>query len=179
MFNEEELVNKALNIGFDKAKKLERSSLVFNELVRDMCSKDKCHNYGKSWSCPPGCGSIEESFKKTNDYPYGIIVETIKSLEDDFDYEGMMETAEKHQKLVQLFASKLRKENYNFLPMGSGGCKLCEKCTYPDNPCRHPNEMVISMEAYGLFVSDVCKKSGIPYNHGPNTITFIGCFLFK
>ena len=63
-------------------------------------------------------------------------------------------------------------------PLSSGGCGICEKCTYPDAPCRFPDRAFPSMEACGLVVNDVCKASGIPYNYGPRTMTFTGCVLY-
>ena len=63
------------------------------------------------------------------------------------------------------------------LPLSSGACSLCRKCTYPDRPCRFPGKRLSSMEAYGLLVSDVCQKSGLPYYYGPKTITFTACIL--
>ena len=33
------------------------------------------------------------------------------------------------------------------------------------------------MEAYGLVVSDACKKTGLPYYYGPNTMTFTACVM--
>ena len=35
-----------------------------------------------------------------------------------------------------------------------------------------------SMEAYGLFVTRVCKDNGIPYHYGPKTITYTACVLY-
>ena len=65
-----------------------------------------------------------------------------------------------------------------FLPLSSGGCHICQKCTYPDAPCRFPEKAFPSMEACGLVVNDVCKASGVPYNYGPRTMTFTGCVLY-
>ncbi len=33
--------------------------------VRQMCASDSCHKYNKCWSCPPGCGTLEECEKKS------------------------------------------------------------------------------------------------------------------
>ena len=178
-FNEEKLIKKALDFGFDSVVKLNREALEFNPLIRDMCAQNRCRIYGKSWSCPPAIGSIEDSFNRTKDYTDGIIIECIIPLEDDFDYESMEKGAIKHQKMVMDFSQKLKEEGYDILPMASGACRLCDKCTYPDSPCRFPDKTISAMEAYGIFVSDLCKKSGIKYNNGPLTMTYIGCILFK
>lgn len=61
----------------------------------------------------------------------------------------------------------------------SGRCTLCARCTYPDRPCRYPTKRLSSMEAYGLFVSDICTRSGLAYNYGPRTMTYTSCVLYN
>lgn len=34
------------------------------------------------------------------------------------------------------------------------------------------------MEAYGLFVSDVCVLSNLDYNYDPCTLTYTACVLY-
>jgi len=144
-----------------------------------MCSADRCGQYNKNWRCPPGCGSIEEASERTAQYSYGIIVQTIGRMEDEFDYEAIQEAGGKHGKNFAALVEKLKARYPDMLPMGAGTCKLCDTCTYPDEPCRYPDKSITSMEAYGLWVSKVCKMSGIPYNNGKDTITFTSCYLLK
>jgi len=28
-------------------------------------------------------------------------------------------------------------------------------------------------------VNEICKANDLPYNYGPNTMTYVGCFLFE
>ena len=35
------------------------------------------------------------------------------------------------------------------------------------------------MEAFGLFVSDICARSGLGYNYGPRTMTYTSCLLYS
>lgn len=175
----DELIKEALDLGFSQAVELNVSALVFMPEVREMCAADKCHSYGKTWVCPPACGSIEEAAARAQQYSYGIIVQTIGKMEDDFDYETIVETQKKHAQKFRLLVAQLRKRYNDILPMAAGGCNLCETCTYPNAPCRHPDEAMTSMEAYGLFVSRVCEESGIPYNNGPQTITYTSCYLLN
>ena len=57
-------------------------------------------------------------------------------------------------------------------PLTAGCCTLeavremCAKCTYPDKPCRYPSKRLSSMEAFGLFVSDICARSGLDITMG-------------
>lgn len=175
----EKLKETALKNGFTTVGKLNMDALIFMPEVRDMCRADRCHHYGKSWRCPPAIGSIEDAFRKTESCTSGIIVQTTATLEDDFDYETMYDAMKMHSDSFVNMMREIKKETPDALGMGAGTCSKCVKCTYPDEPCRFPDDSYPSMEAYGLWVSDVCEKSGIPYNHGKGTITYISCVLFK
>ena len=69
-------------IGFEKAAPLARDALIFREEVRAMCRADRCRSYGRTWSCPPGCGTLDEIREKVSAYTGGILVETIGEMED-------------------------------------------------------------------------------------------------
>lgn len=172
-----DLINMALEFGFSHAGALDASTLVLRSEVRDMCSVDKCKKYGKNWMCPPACGSLDENRERLAGYSTGLIVQTTGNLEDDFDAETIEQAGSDQKQRFQAFTRELRTQYPNLLPLTSGACELCEECGYPDVPCRHPDEAVPSMEAFGLVVSDVCKANDLPYYYGPRTITYTGCFL--
>jgi predicted metal-binding protein len=178
-YNTEELVREALEEGFSEAGELSLDALIFMPEVRDMCNADKCRQYGKNWRCPPACGSLEAAAERAKQYSYGLIVQTTGKMQDDFDYETMVETGEKHKRNFAALVKSLKKRYGDVLPMGAGTCTVCETCTYPDAPCRFPDESISSMEAYGLFVSKVCQLSGIPYYYGKQTITYVSCYLLS
>jgi predicted metal-binding protein len=178
-YNTQELIQEALDTGFSQAGELNVSALVFMPEVREMCRADRCRQYGKNWCCPPGCGSIEQAAERASKYSYGIIVQTIGKMEDDFDYETIQAASEKHKRSFAALVERLRAQYGDILPMGAGTCALCETCTYPDAPCRFPDQSISSMEAYGLWVSKVCELSGVPYNNGKQTITYTSCYLLK
>jgi len=178
-YDTEALVRQAVEAGFSQAGELNVGALVFMPEVRDMCSADRCRKYNKNWRCPPGCGSIEEAAERAAQYSYGVLVQTIGHMEDEFDYETIQETSERHKKNFYALIASLKARYPDMLPMGAGTCDLCEACTYPDAPCRYPDKSISSMEAYGLWVSKVCQLSGIPYNNGKDTITYTSCYLLK
>jgi predicted metal-binding protein len=100
-------------------------------------------------------------------------------MEDEFDYETIQTAGAKHKENFTVLVEKLRTRYPDMLPMGAGTCTICEKCTYPDAPCRFPDRSISSMEAYGLWVSKVCELSGVPYNYGKLTLTYTSCYLLK
>ena len=175
----EALIKEALAVGFSQAGALNVAALEFMPEVREMCSADRCHKYRKNWRCPPGCGSIEEAAARAAQYSRGVLVQTTGRMEDEFDYETIRDTSDKHKKNFTALVDALRERSPDMLPMGAGTCTLCECCTYPDAPCRHPDKSISSMEAYGLWVSKVCELSGMPYYYGKETITYTSCYLLK
>lgn len=179
MFNIDALVALSLESGFTRAGELNVDALEFLPEVREMCAADRCKSYGRNWTCPPACGSLSDISGKASAFSYGILVQTVGQLEDDFDYESMEEAQKQHNENFQRLLARLRERYPHMLPMGAGACTICEKCTYPDAPCRFPERACPSMEAYGLFVSRVCEKSGIPYYSGKQTITYTSCFLLE
>lgn len=164
--------------GFSHWGPLSMDALVPLKEVRDMCADGRCGRWNQNWSCPPGCGSLEDVARQISRYTRGLLVQTTGSLEDPFDYQGMTTLSQQHKRRFSNFARQARLLYPQCLPLTAGTCTICARCTYPDRPCRFPNKRLSSMEAYGLFVSDICTRSGLDYNYGPNTLTYTSCVLF-
>ena len=163
--------------GFDHTGMMNLPALHFDPAVREMCAADRCNNYGRCWTCPPGCGTLEEIAQKAYRYRRGILLQSTGILEDDFDIDTMLETERLHKKRFLSLVELIRQKYPQCLPMSSGACSICESCTYPDAPCRFPHLAIPSMEAYGLLVSQVCQDSDLPYYYGPKTLTYTACIL--
>ena len=173
------LLQLARDIGFEECCALDVSTLTPLQAVRDMCADGRCKIYGKRWSCPPGCGSLQRCGERIRRYPEGILVQTVGELEDAYDLAGIDRANRKHVQRFQTLARQTRLLCPDCLPLTAGGCTRCSACTYPDRPCRFPGKLLSSMEAYGLLVSDICEKNGIPYYYGENTISFTSCILYQ
>ena len=174
----QELAKIAEEAGFSAWAPLYVSTIELKPEVRDMCAVNSCGQYGKRWSCPPGCGTLEECADRLKGYTHGILVQTYGDVEDSFDFESMMEIEGEHKEHFMEMYDEIRKGGANVLAIGAGCCVQCAKCTYPDEPCRFPDKMVSSMEAYGMVVTEVCRANGMVYNHGKNTIAYTSCVLF-
>jgi len=175
----DELAEAAKECGFTHFAKLDISTLEFMQEIRDMCNPKQCKNYNTSWSCPPACASLEEMRDRVKNYTTGILVQTVGEIEDSLDWDGIMEAGARHKENFGKMRVKLNKKYPSLFAMGAGECKICETCTYPENPCRFPEKMEVSMEACGLFVSKVCKDNNLVYNYGPEYIAFTSCFLVE
>lgn len=173
------IIDQANRLGFSHVGMLDAATLEPRQEVRDMCAADRCRHYGKSWTCPPACASLEANKALLAQYKTGALLQTTGTPEDDFDLEGMYEIGRAHMLRFRQLCAALRKDHPDMLALGAGVCELCEECSYPDAPCRNPEEAVTSMEAFGLVVSDACTANGIKYNYGAGTMTFTACVLFK
>ncbi len=171
------LAQMAEAAGFSAWSPLDPGTIECKSEVRDMCAGNACGQYGKRWSCPPGCGALEECAAQIRGCTQGILVQTIGELEDEFDGEAMMETEARHKAHFQEMLSALREKTGHVLALGAGCCTRCRVCTYPDEPCRFPEEAVSSMEAYGMLVLQVCKDNRLKYYYGSDKIAYTGCFL--
>lgn len=175
----EKILELAKEKGFTKAIEMDVSTVDLKDEVRAMCQDNKCQIYGKNWACPPGCGSIPECREKVKDYTKGILLQTTGELEDSFDFEGMEEIKNEHEKSFNELVDALAEQKFQMLPLGDGCCTICKECTYPDDPCRFPEKAISSVEAYGVLVSELCQKNNVEYYYGPNTLTYVGCVLFE
>lgn len=172
-----ELTSLAEQIGFSHIGPLNMAALVPLPEVRAMCAANRCGAYGRSWSCPPACGTLEELGARLRRYRRGILVQSTAAMEDEFDLEAIRAGESLHKARFDTLARQTRQLFPDCLPLAAGSCTRCRKCTYPDRPCRFPDRVFPSMEACGLLVSDVCRQSGLPYYYGPKTITYTACIL--
>lgn len=176
----ETLVSEILALGAFKANIIDVDKIQFDTRFRDMCASNVCGNYGKCWTCPPDCGEINEMIKKLSAYKYALVYQTVGQLEDSYDFETMTEIGKEHHNRVQN-VRKLIAEKYSgkVLHLGAGGCSICDVCAKKtDEPCRHPDFALVSLEAYGINVSKLAEAAGMKYINGQNTVTYFGAVFF-
>jgi len=156
---------------------LSPQELTFSEKVREACKANYCGSYGKCWTCPPGAGDWEKLRDHFKEYQNAFVFTTKHELEDSFDVEGMEEGRLQHDRVDNALLAFLAGEEPHELA-GAGSCKICEKCTYPDAPCRFPEKARRSMEACGIDVVTLSKDCGIHYINGVNTVTYFSILFW-
>ena len=164
--------------GFDTIGHCKTSVLRTHPEVREMCAANLCRAYGTSWSCPPACGEVEDYEKRVHAFENCMVVQTVGQLEDEFDIDAMTASEDLQNERFVSLVHVLSREGFSFMALGAGPCALCAECTYPSAPCRFPDQMTVSMEAAGFIVAEVCTAADVPYNHGPNTMSFTGCICY-
>ena len=173
-------VEKALSLGATNAAIIPSEEIVFEKELRKMCEMNTCRKYNTTWTCPPAVGEVEELEKLVKSHPYGLVIQKVHQLEDSFDFEGMQEGNRIYQQMYQKVWDMMRQQHFQkLLPLSAGGCTLCESCTYPYAPCRHPDLAVPSIEACGIYVNKTLEKVHIPYNNGEATVSYAGIIMFQ
>ena len=158
---------------------IDTDSIGFHTEVRKMCEDNVCRNYGKTWACPPGVGTLDECRARLQKYDKMLLFSVKYDLEDSFDFEGMKDAMREFKVVSRNLSEEVEPYLSDYLVLSNEGCGICESCTYPDNPCRFPDKLQESIEGYGIFVSKVAQKAGIRYINGANTVTFFGGLLYN
>ncbi|MDR0356018.1 MAG: DUF2284 domain-containing protein [Deltaproteobacteria bacterium] len=150
------------------------SDIIFKPEFRSLCKDNRCGNYGKNWKCPPAIGEIEDLIDRLKDKTRAMLFQFVGPLARPYDWKGMQAAAKEFSKVVQSLAIELLTLHPSATVLGAGPCVACEKCAYPDEPCRFPNLAVTSLEANGVDVSLAAKFAGLKYHNGPLTVTYFG-----
>ena len=115
---------------------------------------------------------------EVHSYSHGLLYQTVSTIEDSFDFEGMINGQKSTRRVLQGITERLYNDGISFMALGCEGCDLCEKCTYPTEPCRFPKKAVPSVEACGINVVELSHSIGINYNNGADTVTYFCIILW-
>ena len=179
MCEHEQLIGLALEAGAKKATVIKTEDIVLSSVFRDICANNTCGMYGRCWMCPPDIGPIDELMTQLKRYQHGLLYQTIYTIEDSFDIEGMGEASANHARVSQAVNNAVKPLLPGCLHLSCGGCHLCERCAKLDDlPCRQPECALPPMEGYGIDVYQTTKPTDLKYANGQNTVTFFGIVLF-
>lgn len=153
--------------------------IQFAQDVRNMCAANVCRQYGKTWACPPAVGTVEECRQRVLQYENMLVFSGKYKLEDSFDFEGMKAGMKDFKEMSRRLNAAVKPLLSRYLILSNEGCDLCASCTYPDAPCRFPDQSHGALEGYGIFVNQLANQAGINYINGANTVTYFGGLLFN
>ena len=173
----EQIRQLALDSGMYQAEYLDADRIKCYPEVRKTCEGNGCGNYNKTWTCPPGVGTLEECEARLRRFDKMLLFSKKYELEDSFDIEGMGEALLDLTKTVAVFDVMIRPVLSEFILLSNEGCDRCKVCTYPDEPCRFPELVHHSISSYGLYVAELAKTAGVNYNNGPATVTSLGALM--
>jgi predicted metal-binding protein len=166
---------------FKEYREFEINLIRIDQAVRDLCKQNACGQYNRNHMCPPAIKDIEAWKEEIFSYTNAVLVSKVYPTEGGYDFKAWIEGIRDFQKTLAGLKEDVeaRFPGKRFLFLGAGGCFICDKCTYPEGkPCRFPEKAFHSLEACGIDVMSLSKSTGLKYNNGKNTITYIGGILF-
>ncbi|MBN1848557.1 MAG: DUF2284 domain-containing protein [Deltaproteobacteria bacterium] len=166
---------------FTEHKPFEVGLIRFDQRVRELCQQNKCGHYGKNHMCPPAIKEMVEWKQEIQSFENAVIVTKLYPTKGSFDMKGMLEGAREFGKTLGRLKEDMEKDypQKRKMVLGAGPCLLCKECTLMDNkPCRFPDKAFPAVEACGIDVMSLSKSTGVRYNNGKNTVTYLGVILY-
>lgn len=149
------------------------------ESIRLKCLVPVCENYGTSKVCPPNIPSVKEFKRCLKKYKKAFLVVLLSEIKKE-EMGANVDSAEQRLTEVMNHLDRITFENGHYwaLGLGSGGCKLCRKCTPVGEPCRHPYKARPSPNGFGIDITELARTAGVPVEWPPITkLTFMGLLL--
>lgn len=148
------------------------------ETCRKLCEQNVCKCYGTTWGCPPGVGSIGKCQMELKSYGNAVIL--YRRYEADLkDQKALAKISADLQRTVRLYKGALVEAGFSVLALADGGCDYCPSCTYPDAPCRHPDERIPSISGYGVIMVDYLADNGLDMPMEDDHVTVFGLVLYN
>lgn len=177
MLDKEKLEAELAQLPLFQYEFIDSSELMFSENIRYIC-KTECPMYAKSWACPPGVGEVEECKERCLKFKEGLMITTVTEVNDIADIEETLSTRAEHEAVTRQVRDLVAAQGCKTYVLSTEACAHCEKCSYPDEPCRHPEYMFPCVESHGIVVTDIAEKHGISFLNG-NIVTWFSLILFE
>lgn len=146
---------------------------------REICSHNRCGNYGTSWTCPPHTGDVKDCIERLESYDH--VAMAYESFEvESFEMEHLNCKIGDMQHLCRKVLRKAREEGIDLFVMCTGPCNNCEVCSFKHGiDCVDPEMCIPSVSGYGIPVRDMLKDIGHESSHSEKRIELFGMFLFR
>lgn len=177
MLNKELLEQQLQELPLFQYAFMNTDELVFTDRVRHIC-KEECPRYNSTWACPPAVGSVSECKAKCLMYPEMLMISTVTEVNDIADIEETLNTRGDHEEITRQVAQLMMDQGCELRVLSTESCAICENCTYPHEPCRHPDLMYPCVESQGILVTEICEKHGIEFFNG-NIVTWVSLLLYR
>ena len=152
--------------------------ITFLDQVRYICETE-CPQYGRSWSCPPAVGSVEECRNSCHAFSGGFVFTTVAEVSDISNLEETLATRMEHEEITRSIRTLFQEQCREVKVLSTESCAICKECAYPAAPCRYPDNMFPCIESYGILVTDLAEKYGITFMNGANIVTWFTLLLYQ
>ena len=158
---------------------MDPKELEFSQRVRWICERE-CGQYGKSWACPPGVGTVEQCRDHCLRYNRCLVISTVTEVADIGDITETLATRREHEQITDQAAELMRRCGAEPFVLSTESCAICPRCAILDGePCRFPERMHPCVESQGINVIPVLENNGLEFQYGQNVVTWISMLLYR
>lgn len=152
--------------------------LTFTERVRHICQTE-CPMYNTTWACPPAVGTVEACREKCLKFTSMLVISTITEVSDIANIDETLATRAPHEAVTHQVTELVRAQTGGEVyALSTEACAICEKCAWPDAPCRHPERMCPCVESHGILVTELAEKFGLDFVNG-NYVTWYSLIFYS
>ncbi len=153
------------------------AELEFSEKVRSIC-QNECERFGKSWSCPPGVGSVASCREKCLSYKHVLLYTTQAEVNDSSIFSEALASRASHEEITREILRDMKQEEITCFALSGDSCQICPECAYPKE-CRHPDMAIPCIESYGILIVNLTEKYQIDFYTDMHTVTWFGLIFFN
>ena len=157
---------------------IKTEDLVFSDRIRWICEHE-CPMYNTTWACPPAVGSVEECRARCMAFENGLLIATITEVSDIANINETLATRAPHEEITRQVLALVKEQVQEAMVLSTEACAVCEKCAWPDAPCRFREKMFPCVESHGIVVTDLAEKSGIDFYAEGNLVTWFSLILYR
>jgi predicted metal-binding protein len=127
---------------------------------------------------PPSIKSIESCIKECNSFNHVFLFTSVAEVPDCMDFTVCLEAKRDHERMTLEIRRRFGERFGEVLAL-STGCMICDECSYPDAPCRHPDERLSTIESHGILIMETASRLGVTFDCGNNTVTYFSLIFFN
>ena len=150
----------------------------FNERVRTICKRE-CPRYGNSWSCPPAVGKVEKCRERCMAYGQALFFSSVTEVTDITDMDESLKTKREHEKMTKIIEDYMSSHGLSVYTLSSDSCAICDKCAFPREQCRHPDQMHPCIESHGIVVANLVERCSMDYYMGEHLLLWFSLIFFS
>ena len=174
-----ELMKLAEDAGFGAAV-ISAKDIPVDGSFRKFCEDNLCGKYNANYSCPPGCGTVEEVHERLFSADKALVLQSIHEIGSYENKEAILKSKKDLNVAVLQMTDMLRKDGINCFCLGYGGCPLCDPCKQVSGePCVFPEKRISCMSAYCIDVGKLAAKCDMEFAWVPEKLFLFGMIVFR
>ena len=147
---------------------------------RKFCEDNLCGKYNANYSCPPGCGTVEEVHERLFSADKALVLQSIHEIGSYENKEAILKSKKDLNVAVLQMTDMLRKDGINCFCLGYGGCPLCDPCKQvAGEPCVFPEKRISCMSAYCIDVGKLAQKCKMEFAWVPEKLFLFGMIVIR